>query len=89
MNIKVKFLALALSMLMLVPASVKADEGMWLLSLIGKNYDDMKQKGFKLTADDIYNINQSCIKDAIVGLGNAGSPFWHFCTAEIVPKHGA
>ena len=60
MNIKVKFLALALSMLMLVPASVKADEGMWLLSLIGKNYDDMKQKGFKLTADDIYNINQSC-----------------------------
>jgi len=88
MNIKVKFLALALSMLMLVPASVKADEGMWLLSLIGKNYDDMKQKGFKLTADDIYNINQSCIKDAIVGLGNAGSPFWHFCTAEIVSDKG-
>ena len=88
MNIKVKFLALALSMLMLVPASVKADEGMWLLSLLGKNYDDMKQKGFKLTADDIYNINQSCIKDAIVGLGNAGSPFWHFCTAEIVSPKG-
>ncbi len=88
MNIKVKFLALALSMLMLVPSSVKADEGMWLLSLIGKNYDDMKQKGFKLTADDIYNINQSCIKDAIVGLGNAGSPFWHFCTAEIVSDKG-
>ena len=88
MNIKVKFLALALSMLMLVPSSVKADEGMWLLSLIGKNYDDMKQKGFKLTADDIYNINQNCIKDAIVGLGNAGSPFWHFCTAEIVSDKG-
>ena len=88
MNIKVKFLALALSMLMLVPSSVKADEGMWLLSLIGKNYDDMKQKGFRLTADDIYNINQSCIKDAIVGLGNAGSPFWHFCTAEIVSDKG-
>ena len=88
MNIKVKFLALALSMLMLVPSSVKADEGMWLLSLIGKNYSDMQQKGFKLTADDIYNINQSCIKDAIVGLGNAGSPFWHFCTAEIVSDKG-
>ena len=88
MNIKVKFLALALSMLMLVPTSVKADEGMWLLSLLGKNYSDMQQKGFKLTADDIYNINQSCIKDAIVGLGNAGSPFWHFCTAEIVSDKG-
>ena len=88
MNIRVKFLALALSVLMLVPTSVKADEGMWLLSLIGKNYDDMKEKGFKLTADDIYNINQSCIKDAIVGLGNAGSPFWHFCTAEIVSDKG-
>ncbi|MBR3940083.1 MAG: S46 family peptidase [Bacteroidales bacterium] len=88
MNIKVKFFALALSMLMLLPSSVKADEGMWLLSLLGKNYSDMQQKGFKLTADDIYNINQSCIKDAIVGLGNAGSPFWHFCTAEIVSDKG-
>ena len=88
MNIRVKFLALALSVLMLVPVSVKADEGMWLLSLIGKNYDDMKEKGFKLTAEDIYNINQSCIKDAIVGLGNAGSSFWHFCTAEIVSPQG-
>ena len=88
MNIKVNFFALALSMLMLLPSSVKADEGMWLLSLLGKNYSDMQQKGFKLTADDIYNINQSCIKDAIVGLGNAGSPFWHFCTAEIVSDKG-
>ena len=88
MNIRVKFLALALSVLMLVPVSVKADEGMWLLSLIGKNYDDMKEKGFKLTAEDIYNINQSCIKDAIVGLGNDGSSFWHFCTAEIVSPQG-
>ena len=83
-----KFMALALSVLMLTPRFAKADEGMWLLSLIGKNYSDMQQKGFKLTADDIYNINQSCIKDAIVGLGNAGSPFWHFCTAEIVSDKG-
>ncbi|MBR5777667.1 MAG: S46 family peptidase [Bacteroidales bacterium] len=85
---KMKFWALALGMLMLTPRFAKADEGMWLLSLIGKNYSDMQEKGFKLTADDIYNINQSCIKDAIVGLGNAGSPFWHFCTAEIVSDKG-
>lgn len=67
---------------------VRADEGMWLLSLIGKNYDDMKKAGFKLTPEDIYNINNGSIKDAIVGLGNAGSPFWHFCTGEIVSDQG-
>ena len=66
MNIKVKFFALALSMLMLLPSSVKADEGMWLLSLLGKNYSDMQQKGFKLTADDIYNINHDYFSDFLI-----------------------
>ena len=85
---RTKIFVLILSIFVLTPRLAKADEGMWLLSLIGKNYSDMQQKGFKLTAEDIYNINQSCIKDAIVGLGNAGSPFWHFCTAEIVSDKG-
>ena len=66
----------------------KADEGMWLLSMLGKNYDDMKKQGFKLTPEDIYNVNQGCIKDAVVGLGKEGSPFWHFCTGEIVSDEG-
>lgn len=66
----------------------RADEGMWLLSLIGKNYDEMQAMGYKLTAEDIYSINQSCLKDAIVGLSNEGSPFWHFCTGEIVSSEG-
>ena len=66
----------------------RADEGMWLLSLIGKNYADMQKAGFKLTPEDIYSVNQSCIKDAIVGLGNEGSPFWHFCTGEIISSKG-
>jgi hypothetical protein len=61
-----------------------ADEGMWLLSMLGKNYEDMKQKGLKLTPEDIYSVNKGCLKDAIVGLGNEGSPFFHFCTGEIV-----
>ena len=38
--------------------------------------------------DDIYSINQSCIKDAIVGLGNADQPFSHFCTGEIISNKG-
>ena len=61
---------------------------MWLLSLIGKNYSDMQKAGFKLSPEDIYSVNQSCLKDAIVGLGNAGRPFWHFCTGEIISNQG-
>ena len=68
--------------------TARADEGMWLLSMIGKNYDDMKKQGFKLTPEDIYSVNKGCIKDAVVGLGREGSPFWHFCTGEIVSGEG-
>ena len=81
-------LTLTLAVLVLAPAASRADEGMWLLSLIGKNYADMQKAGFKLTPEDIYSINQNCIKDAIVGLGNEGRPFWHFCTGEIISNKG-
>ena len=76
-----------LGLLMAMPVVGRADEGMWLLNMIGKNYSDMQKAGFKLTPADIYSINQSCIKDAIVGLGN-GRAFWHFCTGEIVSDQG-
>ncbi len=85
---KIRTLIVALAMTMLLPMTASADEGMWLLSLIGKNYSDMQKAGFKLTPEDIYSVNQSCLKDAIVGLGNAGSPFWHFCTGEIISAQG-
>lgn len=81
-------LSLTLALLVLAPAASRADEGMWLLSLIGKNYADMQKAGFKLSPEDIYSINQNCIKDAIVGLGNEGQPFWHFCTGEIISDKG-
>jgi len=77
-----------LAAVMLMPATMRADEGMWLLSLIGKNYADMQKAGFRLSPEDIYSVNQSCLKDAIVGLGNEGSPFWHFCTGEIISDQG-
>lgn len=83
-----KLLILILSFSFLFSSLTRADEGMWLLSLIGKNYEEMKEMGFKLTPEDIYNINQSCIKDAIVGLSREGSPFWHFCTGEIISPEG-
>ena len=58
-----------------------ADEGMWIISLIGKNYEDMKKQGLMLTAEDIYNINNSSLKDAVVQFGNG-------CTGEIVSEKG-
>ena len=60
---------------------VKADEGMWLPMLIGKNYDQMKKQGFKLTPEDLYSVNKASIKDAIVSFGG-------FCTGEIISKNG-
>ncbi len=85
---KIRTLVIAMALMVLAPSVARADEGMWLLSLIGKNYDDMRRAGFQLTPEDIYSVNQSCLKDAIVGLGNAGSPFWHFCTGEIISSKG-
>lgn len=78
----------ALAVLFALSGTARADEGMWLLNLIGKNYADMQKAGFKLTPEDIYSINQSCLKDAIVGLGNDGNYFWHFCTGEIISSKG-
>jgi hypothetical protein len=74
-----KLLILAL----LWPGIILADEGMWLLSLVKKyNIEKMQQMGFKLSADDIYSVNNASIKDAIVSLDYGG------CTAEIVSSKG-
>jgi len=59
------------------------DEGMWIPLLLKKyNEADMKRLGFKLTAEDVYDINHASLKDAIVRLGDG------FCTAELVSKQG-
>ena len=62
--------------------TVKADEGMWFLAFIGKNYEQMKAMGFKLTPKDIYDINHSSMKDAVVTLDHGS------CTAELVSPNG-
>ena len=85
---KLASLVLCLSLL-LTFSIAKADEGMWLLSLLKKqNAVEMQKMGFKLSAEDIYDINNNCMKDAIVGLGNEGRPFRHFCTGEIISDQG-
>lgn len=68
-------------MLLSFSLRLKADEGMWIPMLIGKNYEQMKKQGFKLTAKDLYNANGSSLKDAIVHFGG-------FCTGEIVSDKG-
>lgn len=61
---------------------LKADEGMWLLPLIEKmNIKDMKSKGFKLSAKDIYDIKNYAIKDAVVIFGGG-------CTGGIISPDG-
>ena len=63
--------------------SLKADEGMWLPQLLSEmNHDDMQAAGLKLTAEDLYSINKSSLKDAIVSL-NGGS-----CTGEMISSEG-
>jgi len=78
-----------IAFLLLIGTQVKADEGMWIPMLLKKyNIEQMQKEGFKLTADDIYSINQACLKDAVVGLGREGRPFHHFCTAELISDEG-
>ena len=65
------------------------DEGMWLPMLVERlNYVDMQKMGLHLTAEELYSINNSSLKDAIVGLGNSQNPGMHFCTAEVVSPQG-
>ena len=77
-----KITLLLVSALMASPFVSRADEGMWLPILLEKNMATMTDLGFQLTADDIYNINRACVKDAIVAL-DGGS-----CTASFVSADG-
>jgi hypothetical protein len=60
----------------------QADEGMWLPMLLGQQvYNDMVKKGLKLTKEQLYSINKSSLKDAILIFGGG-------CTGEIVSNQG-
>jgi hypothetical protein len=61
---------------------VRADEGMWFLMFIERlNHRDMQKMGLQLTTEEIYSINNSSLKDAVVQF-NGG------CTAELISKDG-
>ena len=65
----------------LAAMTARADEGMWLPSLISQRIGDMQEKGFKLNAEDIYSINQASLKDAVVLFGRG-------CTGELISPEG-
>lgn len=75
-----KFFVLIFLCVSLLKAS--ADEGMWLPMLLGQQvYNDMVKKGLKLTKEQLYSINKSSLKDAIIIFGGG-------CTGEIVSSQG-
>ena len=78
-----KLLTVFLAFLFSFQLNLRADEGMWLLSLIQKvNMDEMKEMGLELTAEQIYSVNNASLKDA-VGALDYGS-----CTAELISGEG-
>lgn len=78
-----RILGVLFALAVLFQSPGRADEGMWLPSLIHKlNISDMQQMGLELTADDIYKVNNSSLKDAVVAL-DRGS-----CTGELVSPKG-
>ena len=78
----IKKLATFLTALLVLNTANIAKEGMWLpLLLKSLNESDMQTMGLKLTAEDIYNVNNSSLKDAIISFGG-------FCTGEIISNQG-
>ncbi|HKL71945.1 MAG TPA: S46 family peptidase [Marinilabiliaceae bacterium] len=68
--------------MVLIFSQTYAKEGMWIPLLLEKqNIADMQERGFRLTAEDIYSINESSMKDAVVIFGGG-------CTGELISDKG-
>ena len=83
MKTDMKKITIALALLLsVITTQSRADEGMWLPLFIQRlNYVDMQKEGLHLTAEEIYSINHSSLKDAIIMFGGG-------CTGEIVSPNG-
>lgn len=77
-----KNIRLIVLFIILSSSLLRADEGMWIPVLIEKfNIEIMQEKGFKLSAEDIYSVNQASMKDAVMIFGGG-------CTAELISDQG-
>ena len=75
-----RLIACVAALAVMVPAL--ADEGMWLLPLLNQmNKKDLWAAGCVLTPEEIYNVNKTSLKDAIVQFGGG-------CTGEIISSEG-
>lgn len=79
---KFKITIISLVLTILLPLSAFCGEGMWLpIFLKSLNEKEMKKMGMKMSAEDIYSVNQGSLKDAIVHFGG-------FCTSELISPDG-
>lgn len=79
-KLRLTLLVAGLFLLSFIPA--RADEGMWIPSLLNsKNIAQMNALGFKLSPEQIYDLNRSSFKDAVVQFGNG-------CTGELISASG-
>ncbi len=77
-----KHLKLIVLFIFCAPLAISAGEGMWLPLLLKQlNEAEMQSLGMKMTAEDIYSVNNGSLKDAIVHFGG-------FCTSEIISSNG-
>ncbi|MBQ8703178.1 MAG: S46 family peptidase [Bacteroidales bacterium] len=76
-----KLLTIIAAGLLLLPMAAKADEGMWIPMLLGRNQAAMQKAGMHITAQDIYDVNNASLKDAVLLFGSG-------CTGEFVSHEG-
>ncbi|MDR0971684.1 MAG: S46 family peptidase [Bacteroidales bacterium] len=76
-----KSFTLSLIAILLTPFISFADEGMWLPLLLGKQEADMQKNGMKISAKDIYDVNNASLKDAVMLFAGG-------CTGEFVSNEG-
>lgn len=77
---KKKLLLIGLAISMIMP-NLFADEGMWLPLLLKNKEADMQKNGMRISAEDIYNVNNASLKDAVMLFGTG-------CTGEFVSNQG-
>ena len=76
-----KKISLIIALALVLVSGLYAKEGMWIPALLDKNIDEMRQMGFQLTVEDIYNVNHASMKDAVVIFGRG-------CTGELISGEG-
>ncbi|MFC2107348.1 S46 family peptidase [Bacteroidota bacterium] len=77
-----RYFGFLISALLIFSVNLKADEGMWLPMLLKKyNEKDMQAMGMRISAEDIYSVNQTSLKDGIVIFGGG-------CTGVVVSPEG-